>query len=83
MEVISTDIAQARHMGGRIHIAHAPADVPAIMERLRADPALRKNAAGPVIGWDQRADELVDIIARVRARSAPSWLRSEPARPAR
>jgi hypothetical protein len=83
MEVISTDIAQARHMGDRIHIAHAPADVPAIMERLRADPALRKNAVGPVIGWDQRADELVDIIARVRARSAPSWLRSEPARPAR
>jgi hypothetical protein len=83
MEVISTDIAQARRMRDRIHIAHAPADVPAIMQRLRADPASRKNAGGPVIGWDQRAGELVDIIARARPRRAPAELRPEPARPVR
>jgi hypothetical protein len=82
MEVISTDIPQARRMRDRIHIAQSPADVPMIMERLRADPSLRKNAAGPVIGWDQRAHELIDIIARV-SRRAPRGLRPERARPAR
>jgi hypothetical protein len=75
MEVISTDIPQARRMRERIHIAQSPADVPTIMERLRADPKFRKNAAGPVIGWDQRASELVEIIARAGAAN-PRSLRS-------
>lgn len=83
MEVISTDIPQARRMRDRIHIAHSSADVPAIMGRLRADPAFRKNAAGPVIGWDQRADELIDIIAQARRRQAPPAPRAERPRPVR
>jgi hypothetical protein len=80
MEVISTDIPQARRMRNRIHIAQSPADVPAIMQRLRADPAFRKNAAGPVIGWDQRARELVDIIAQAPPRRALPERRSARAR---
>jgi hypothetical protein len=83
MEVISTDIPQARRMGDRIHIAQSPADVPAVMERLRADPAFRKNAAGPVIGWDQRARELADIIAHARQERASQAPRMERAQPAR
>jgi hypothetical protein len=80
MEVISTDIPQARRMHDRIHVARSPADVPAIMERLRAEPAFRKNAGGPVIGWDQRASDLIDIItcARLRPEFQPGQ-----ARPAR
>jgi hypothetical protein len=83
MEVISTGIPQARRMRDRIHIAQSPADVPPIMERLRADPAFRKNAAGPVIGWDQRASELADIIAHALPRRASREPRPERARPAR
>ena len=81
MEVISTDIPQARRMRDRIHIAQTPADVPAIMQRLRAEPAFRKNAAGPMIGWDQRASELVDIVTRASLRRLPRKL--ERARPVR
>jgi hypothetical protein len=83
MEVISTDIPQARRMRDRIHIAQTPADVPAIMQRLRADPTFRKNASGPVIGWDQRASELVDIIARARSRRTRSGLRPGSVSPVR
>jgi hypothetical protein len=72
MEVISTDIPQARRMGDRIHIATSPEDALAIADRVKCDPAYRKNPAGPVLGWDQRADELLDVIARVRAQQAPS-----------
>jgi hypothetical protein len=70
MEVISTDIPQARRMRDRIHVARSPADVPAIVERLCRDPGARKNATGPVLGWDQRADEFLAIIARARVRRA-------------
>ncbi|HEY4921664.1 MAG TPA: hypothetical protein VII40_16295 [Xanthobacteraceae bacterium] len=66
MEVISTDIAQARRMRDRVHIATSPEDVLAIAERLQRDPAFRKNTAGPVLGWDQRAGDLLDVIARTR-----------------
>lgn len=83
MEVISTDIPQARRMRERIHIALSPTDVPAIMERLRAEPGFRKNAAGPVLGWDQRARELIDIIARARPWRAPAEPHPESTRPAR
>jgi hypothetical protein len=70
MEVISTDIPQARRMGERIHLATSPQDVVAIADRLQRDPASRKNPAGPVLGWDQRAGEFLDVITRFRARKA-------------
>ncbi len=71
MEVISTDIPQARRMPDRIHIAKSPEDVLAIADRLEHDPGQRKNAAGPRLGWGQRAGELLHVIARLRARHAP------------
>lgn len=70
MEVISTDIPQARRMGDRIHIAKSPEDALAIADRLQCEPTIRKNCAGPVLGWDQRADELLDVIAHIRAQRA-------------
>jgi hypothetical protein len=73
LEVISTDISQARRMRDRIHVARSPADVPAILERLRRDPTARRNASGPVLNWDQRADEFLAIIARARPRLARPW----------
>jgi UDP-galactopyranose mutase len=66
MEVISTDIPQARRMRHRIHIAKSPEDVLAIVDRLQRDPAFRKNTAGPVLGWDQRAGDLLGVIARTQ-----------------
>jgi hypothetical protein len=82
MEVISTDIPQARRMGERIHIAGSPEDVVATADRLERDSASRRNLAGPVLGWDQRADELLDVIARSRARQAQAGRRLQPGRPA-
>src|SRR6185437_7289578 len=43
MEVISTDIPQARRMGERIHVAASPEEAVAIADRLQHDPACRKN----------------------------------------
>jgi hypothetical protein len=70
MEVISTDIPQARRMRDRIHIATSPEETVAIADRLQRDPTFRKNAAGPLLGWDQRARELLDVIARARPQRA-------------
>jgi hypothetical protein len=70
MEVISTNIPQARRMRDRIHIAGSPEDVLAIMDRLDSDPGFRKNAAGPVFTWQQRATELLEIVSRVSLRHA-------------
>jgi hypothetical protein len=83
MEVISTDIPQARRMRDRIHIAQTPADVLPILDRLRGDLAFRKNIAGPVLSWDQRASDLLDIIAQARSRRAPSTNPSGFGHPAR
>jgi hypothetical protein len=82
MEVISTDIPQARRMGERIHVAASPEDAVAIADRLQRDPGCRKNHAGPVLGWDQRADELLDIIARLRAQQARARRRTRRRHPA-
>jgi hypothetical protein len=83
MEVISTDIPQARRMRDRIHIAESPADVLTILDRLRGEPSFRKNTAGPVLSWDQRADELLDIISRARSRHARSGHRPGLGHPVR
>jgi hypothetical protein len=83
MEVISTDIPQARRMRDRIHVARSPADVPAIIDRLRDDAAFRKNTAGPVLSWDQRATDLLDIISRARSLQARAASRPRYGHPVR
>jgi hypothetical protein len=62
MEVISTDIPQARRMSEFIHIAGSAMEVIQLAARIRAEPACRKNRLIPDFGWERRADDLVKIV---------------------
>lgn len=63
MEVISTDIPQARRMGDWIHIARSPGEIIELAARLQSDPTYRKNKNfGQGFSWEQRADDLIEII---------------------
>jgi hypothetical protein len=63
LEVISTDIPQARRMTDRIHIAATPADAVDSARRIEAEPAFRKNA-GPAndLTWTKRARDFIEIL---------------------
>ena len=66
VEVITTDIPQARAYADRLHIVQSADDVAGVLERLRAGGDFRAGRA-PLITWDRRAEELTDILAdRVR-----------------
>jgi hypothetical protein len=63
MEVISTDVPQARRMHDQIHIVRSASEIVALVGRIHADPACRKNKDfGRNFGWDKRADDLVRLI---------------------
>lgn len=63
MEVISTDIPQARRMRDSIHIAYSAGEVIELAARIRSDHAYRKNnCPGHAFSWHQRADEFIKII---------------------
>lgn len=63
MEVISTDIPQARRMADRVHIARKPEDVAEIARRIQNEPAQRKNAdAMTGFSWRDRAREFCEIV---------------------
>lgn len=72
LEVISTDIPQARRMKDRIHVAATPADAVEIVRRIEAEPAFRKNA-GPAsdLTWAKRARDFIEIL-RVAKRATGS-----------
>jgi hypothetical protein len=76
MEVISTDIPQARRMKDRIHIARSAHEVLALAAQIRADASFRKNKeGGNEFDWEQRADELIQLArskASALARELPS-----------
>jgi hypothetical protein len=61
LEVVSTDIPQARHMQDWVHVV---ADVTACVDTLAAvrSGALAKQAGYSPITWEQRADRLVEIV---------------------
>ena len=64
LEVISTDIPQARRMADWIHVVKSPADVIEIAQRLEQDSTFRKNAGTwPDYSWRRRAREFVDIVS--------------------
>jgi hypothetical protein len=68
MEVISSDIPQARCMSNYIHIARSATEVVTLVERIANDVAFRKNTTlKPSFGWHQRADEFIEIIAAATA----------------
>jgi hypothetical protein len=62
MEVISTDIPQARRMADFIHIARSAAEIAELVARIRSEPAYRKNKLLHDFSWERRADEFIKII---------------------
>jgi hypothetical protein len=63
MEVISTNIPQARRMADYVHIAGSAAEIIELAERIKRDPTYRKNnSVGRDFTWNQRAEELIEII---------------------
>jgi hypothetical protein len=70
MEVISTDIPQARRLKDRIHIAHSADEILALASQIKTDASFRKNKeGGNEFDWAKRADELIRLV-----RSKASWL---------
>jgi hypothetical protein len=64
LEIISTDIPQARRMAEWIHVVKSPADVIDVARRLEQDNTFRKNAGTcPDYSWRRRAREFVDIVS--------------------
>ncbi len=63
LEVISTDIKQARRMADKIHVARSPGEAVEIARRIEAEPAFRKNVE-PLGGysWRTRARDFCDIL---------------------
>ena len=78
MEVISTDIPQARRMVDHIHIARSAGEVIEMAARVRSDPAYRKNKdLSRDFSWEKRADDLIrilqlDKVAHEIVRQAPN-----------
>jgi hypothetical protein len=63
MEVISTDIPQARWLKDRIHIARSADDVLELANRIKADASFRRNKTdGNEFDWASRADELIRLV---------------------
>ena len=63
LEVISTDIPQARRMGEWIHVVNSPADAVEVARRIEQDKTFRKNTGlGPDYSWSRRARDLVDVV---------------------
>ena len=62
MEVISTDIPQARRMADFIHIARSAGEIVELVARIQSEPAYRKNKFLHDFSWERRADDLIKII---------------------
>jgi hypothetical protein len=61
LEVISTDIPQARHMQAHIHIASDPASCSEMLTQI-LDGRLAKQPGFEPITWHQSVDRLVEIV---------------------
>ena len=63
MEVISTDIPQARRLKDRVHIARSAHEVLALASRIKTDANFRKNQeGGNEFDWARRAEELIQLV---------------------
>jgi hypothetical protein len=62
MEVISTDIPQARLMADSVHIARSAGEIVELVARIRSEPGYRKNKFIHHFCWERRADDLIKII---------------------
>lgn len=61
LEVISTDIPQARHMHDHIHVVEDPAACARALQRIRAGQTALQPGYVPVT-WQQRARRLTEIL---------------------
>lgn len=63
MEVVSTDIPQARYLADHIHIVHSAREIASLLTRLQHDATYRKNVNfSQDFTWEQRAEDLVGIV---------------------
>jgi hypothetical protein len=63
MEVISTNVPQARRMQESLHIVRSAREMINLVSRLQNDKAARKNSIpGREYSWQDRADDLVRIV---------------------
>jgi hypothetical protein len=74
MEVISTDIPQARRMGDSIHLGYSPSGVLELLVQIESDPTFRKNIKGckGEFTWARCADEFIEIIRFTKSSTNPS-----------
>ncbi len=72
MEVVTTDIPQARHLAQRLHIIDAPEQFATLVTDLVTKPQCRRNidAGAHLETWHARAEKLMDIVASVEAERA-------------
>ncbi len=61
LEVVSTDIPQARYMEPCLHVVADAAACAEVLDGLRAGRLAKQPGYTPIT-WDQRADRLVDIL---------------------
>jgi hypothetical protein len=66
MEVISTDIPQARRLTDCIHIVRSPREILTLVGQIQSDPSCRKNKdVSTNYSWELRADQFIKIIESV------------------
>jgi len=61
LEVVSTDIPQARHMRDWVHVVSDVAGCAETLEAIRSGSLAKQPAYSPIT-WKQRADQLTEII---------------------
>lgn len=74
MEVISTNVPQAKRMQQSLHVVRSASETIALISQLQTNRAARKNAVpGREYSWQDRADDLVQIVQSHKRRrySAP------------
>jgi hypothetical protein len=62
LELISTDIPQARYMSRYLHIARDPRECAAMLAALQRGTLARQGAYSPIT-WEQKRERLVEIIS--------------------
>ena len=79
LEVISTDIPQARYMESCLHVVTDATQCARVLDDVRAGRSAKQPGYTPIT-WEQRADQLVEILrdppARRRCRRRPKDARS-------
>ena len=64
MEVVTTDIPQARLLADRLHVLHAPSEFAKLIMELGANAEARRNRdpGAHLAAWRERAESLMKIV---------------------